>query len=91
MVNKILSPRQHGKSKNMAQVKTYSVYNYASRSYMHITATSKEHVRIYLRERGWHIYCDDEITILHRGGESTPIEEDFPEWFGIPGYNIDFL
>lgn len=37
----------------MAQIKTYSVYNHASRAYMHITATSKKHVKIYLREKGW--------------------------------------
>lgn len=73
----------------MAQVKTYSVYNHASRAYMHITATSKEHVKIYLREKGWDIYCDTEIAILHDGGEGTPIEDNYPEWFGLPGSNID--
>ena len=49
----------------MAQIKTYSVYNHASRAYMHITATSKKHVKIYLREKGWDIYCDAVIDILH--------------------------
>lgn len=56
---------------------------------MHITATSKEHVKIYLREKGWDIYCDTEIAILHDGGEGTPIEDNYPEWFGLPGSNID--
>ena len=39
----------------MAQIKTDSVYNHASRAYMHITATSKKQIRIYLREEGWDI------------------------------------
>lgn len=56
---------------------------------MHITATSKKHVKIYLREKGWDIYCDAVIDILHIGGEGTPIEKDYPEWFGLPGSNID--
>lgn len=73
----------------MAKNKTYSVYNHASRAYMHITATSKKHVKIYLREKGWDIYCDTEIEILHDGCEGTPIEKNYPEWFGLPGSNID--
>ena len=73
----------------MAQIKTYSVYNHASRAYMHITATSKKHVKIYLCEKGWDIYCDAVIDILHLGGEGTPIEQNYPEWFGLPGSNID--
>lgn len=56
---------------------------------MHITATSKKHVKIYLREKGWDIYCDTEIEILHDGCEGTPIEKNYPEWFGLPGSNID--
>lgn len=35
----------------MARIRTYSVYNHASRTYMHITATSKKHVKTYLREK----------------------------------------
>lgn len=73
----------------MAQIKTYSVYNHASRTYMHITATSKKHVEIYLREKGWNIYCDKEIDILHLGGEGTAIEKNYPEWFDLPGTNIE--
>lgn len=73
----------------MAQIKTYSVYNHASRAYMHITATSKKHVERYLREKGWNIYCDKEIEILHTGGEGIPIEKNYPEWFDLPGTNID--
>ena len=73
----------------MAKNKTYSVYNHASRAYMHITATSKKHVKIYLREKSWDIYCDTEIAILHDGGEGNPIEKNYPEWFGLPGSNID--
>lgn len=73
----------------MVKIKTYSVYNHASRAYMHITATSKKHVKTYLREKGWDIYCDKEVNILHDGGEGDPIEKSYPEWFGLPGTNID--
>lgn len=73
----------------MARIKTYSVYNHASRAYMHITATSKKHVKIYLHEKGWDIYCDNEISILSDKGESDPIEKSYLEWFGLPGTNID--
>lgn len=73
----------------MARIKTYSVYNYASRAYMHITATSKKHVKIYLREKGWNIYCSLDIQILHDGGEGASIEKNYPEWFDLPGSNID--
>ena len=74
----------------MARIKTYSVYNHVRSAYIHITATSKKHVKIYLREKGWDIYCDKEIEILHTGGETTPIENNYPQWFGLPGYNIDY-
>ena len=49
----------------MARIRTYSVYNHASGAYMHITATSKKHVRTYLREKGWDIYCDKDINMLN--------------------------
>lgn len=69
----------------MKRIKTYSVYNYASRAYMHITATSKKHVKIYLRKKGWDIYYDKDINILHNGGEGSSVESNYPEWFGLPG------
>lgn len=73
----------------MARIRTYSVYNYASRAYMHITATSKKHVKTYLREKGWDIYCDNDINMLNNWGEGDSIEKLYPEWFGLPGTNID--
>lgn len=65
----------------MAKLKTYSVYNFASRAFMHITATSKKHVKIYLREKGYDIYCSEDIQILHKGGEGASIEGNYPELF----------
>ena len=56
---------------------------------MHITATSKKHVKTYLREKGWDIYCDKDINMLNNWGEGNPIEKLYPEWFGLPGTNID--
>lgn len=73
----------------MARIRTYSVYNHASGAYMHITATSKKHVRTYLREKGWDFYCDKDINMLNSWGEGDPIEKLYPEWFGLPGTNID--
>ena len=73
----------------MERITTYSVYNHASGAYMHITATSKKHVRTYLREKGWDIYCDKDINMLNNWGEGYPIEKSYPEWFGLPGTNID--
>lgn len=70
--------------------KTYSVYNFAARFHMHITATSKAHVLEYLRVTGLNIYCSEDIQILHTGADSTPIEVNYPQWFGLPGTNIDF-
>lgn len=34
---------------------------------MHITATSKKHVKTYLREKGWDIYCDKDIKSYYEG------------------------
>lgn len=73
----------------MARIRTYSVYNHASCAYMHITATSKKHVKTYLREKGLDIHCDKDINMLNNWGESDPIEKSYPEWFGLPGTNID--
>ena len=56
---------------------------------MHITATSKKHVKTYLREKGWDIYCEKDINMLNNLGEGDPIEKLYPEWFGLPGTNID--
>lgn len=70
--------------------KTYSVYDFAHSCYLHISATSKTHVKEYLRATCLNIHCSDYIQILHRGAESTPIEINYPQWFGLPGTNIDY-
>lgn len=70
--------------------KTYKVYDFAHSCYLHISATSKAHVKQYLRAKGLNIYCSDDIQYLHRGALSTPIEINYPQWFGLAGINIDF-
>lgn len=70
--------------------KTYSVYDVARNRYLHISATSKYHVKLYLKVTGLNSYCSEDIQILHTGAESTPIEIRYPQWFGLPGNNIDF-
>lgn len=70
--------------------KTYSVYDVAHSRFLHISATSKAHVKVYLCVTGLNIHCSDDIQILHFGAESTPIEINYPQWFGLPGTNIDF-
>lgn len=70
--------------------KTYSVYDVAHSCYLHISATSKAHVKEYLKVTGLNLNCSDDIQILHIGAESTPIEINYPQWFGLAGTNIDF-
>lgn len=70
--------------------KTYSVYDFARCSHLHISATSKAHVKVYLKVTGLNLDCSDDIEILHNGAESTPIEINYPQWFGFTGTNIDF-
>lgn len=70
--------------------KTYSVYDVAHSYYLHISATSKAHVKEYLKVTGLNLYCSDDIQVLHLGAESSPIEINYPQWFGLAGTNIDF-
>ena len=69
--------------------KTYSVYDVAHCCYLHISATSKSHVKEYLKVTGLFLDCSDDIQTLHNGAESTPIEINYPQWFGLAGTNID--
>lgn len=76
--------------KKTRNFKTYSVYDVAHCSYLHISATSKVHVKEYLKATGLNLDCSDDIQLLHNGAESTPIEINYPKWFGLAGTNIDF-
>ena len=60
---------------------TYSVYDVAHARYLHISATSKAHVKEYLKVTALFLDCSDDIQLLHRGAESTPIEVNYPQLF----------
>lgn len=69
---------------------TYSVYDFKLCKNLLISATSKSHVKEYLKVTGLNLDCSDDIHFLHLGAESTPIEIKYPLWFGLVGTNIDF-
>ena len=45
--------------------KTYSVYDVAHCCYLHISATSKAHVKEYLKVTGLNYNCSDDIQIVN--------------------------
>lgn len=62
---------------------TYSVYDFVRCKNLHISATSKCHVKEYLNFTGLNLDCSDDIQFLHLGAESTPIEINYQLWFGL--------